>query len=435
MSSSNPPRYRPPLTRTRTPAIGQSKSARYSACPYLGTEADPGTSLSYPTDANHCYRTRLPVPISGIHQESYCITDRYQSCPVYQQNLHLDDVAMASVPVTFYNEAMQPEAVAEVASTVPVEERDSNLRSVLMAALVLALLLGSWWIWRSFLADSDPNLALNTLQTEPTIAIAEQPPGGASEATTADGQPGSAPAAIIGADSEPTATAFPPTAIPTEETERSDAAEIALPELPPTATPAPLAEVDVCERTPVWWTPYVVQSGDTLDSLAEQLGLERDLIMESNCLDAMVIVPGLTISLPPLGIVVDITPTGAITPTAELTATAIGTAVATATAASGPIAGVPSATATSIVIPSATPAATATGDQPDDLVTPPPRPTRRPTTVPTSTIIPTATAPVLPTVGGPTATPPVAPSIGTPTATPPVLPGGGSPTATPPALP
>ncbi len=124
----------------------------------------------------------------------------------------------------------------------------------------------------------------------------------------------------------------------------------------------------------------MVQSGDTLDSLAEQLGLERDLIMESNCLDAMVIVPGLTISLPPLGIVVDITPTVEITPTAELAATAVGTVVATATAASGPIAGVPSVTATPFIGPSATPAATSTGDQPDDLVTPPPRPTRRPTT-------------------------------------------------------
>ncbi len=221
MSSSNPPRYRPPLTRTRPPAMGQSKSARYSACPYLGTEADPGTSLSYPTDANHCYRTRLPVPISGIHQESYCITDRYQSCPVYQQNLHLDDVAMASVPVTFYNEAMQPEAMAEVVSPAPVEERDSNLRSVLAAALVLALLLGSWWIWRSFLAEPDPNLALNILQTEPTIAIAQQPPGGGSEATNADNQPGSAAVAIGGADSEPTATALPPTPLPTEESDLS----------------------------------------------------------------------------------------------------------------------------------------------------------------------------------------------------------------------
>lgn len=427
MTASNPPRYRPPLTRKRPPAMGQSKSARYSACPYLGTEADPGTSLSYPTDANHCYRTRLPVPISGIHQESYCITDRYQGCPVYRQNLHLDDVAIASVPVTFYNEAMQPEAVADVVAPAPVEERASNLRSVLLAALILALLLGSWWVWRSFLAQPDPNLALNTLQIEPTIAIAEQPPGGESAATTDDGDPGSAPAIIVGADSEPTATALPPTPVPTEDTGVADDAGIDLPELPPTATPVPSteAEATVCERTPVWWTPYVVQSGDTLDSLAEQLGLERDLIIESNCLDAMVIVPGLTISLPPLGTVVE------ITPTAEPSVTVTATTAAT----SGPIAGIPTVTATPIVLPTVTPAATATVDQPDDLATPPSQPTRRPTAVPTTTIIPTATAPVLPTPGGPTATPPVFPGGGTQTATPPVLPGGGSPTATPPALP
>lgn len=432
MSASNPPRYRPPLTRTRPPAMGQSKSARYSACPYLGTEADPGTSLSYPTDANHCYRTRLPVPISGIHQENYCITDRYQGCPVYQQNLHLDDVAMVAAPVTFYNDAMEPEAVAAGAAPAPVAERESNLRSVLVAALVLAVLLGSWWVWRSFLADPDPNLALNTLQLEPTVAIAEQPPDGNDTAAITDGDAGSA-AAAIGAASDPTATALPltPTPTPVEASIEREDAGISLPELPSTTTPVPTAEREtdeatVCERTPLWWTPYVVQPGDTLDGLAEQLGLDRGLIVSSNCIDSLVIVPGMTISLPPLGVVVEITPPAEATVAIESTPTA--------TATDGPVTSLPTVTATTIVLPSATPVATATGEQTGDLVTPPPQPTRRPTTVPPATIVPTATAPVLPTPGGPTATPPVFP-VGTPTATPPVLPGGGSPTATPPVLP
>jgi len=97
MQSSAP--YRPPLPRR--PAAVASDTPPADRCPFLGTAADPEVSLAFPSDANHCYRSRFPVPLSSIHQESFCLTEQYASCPVYRQFAEKDPavVATAVAPV------------------------------------------------------------------------------------------------------------------------------------------------------------------------------------------------------------------------------------------------------------------------------------------------------------------------------------------------
>ncbi|MEZ4519214.1 MAG: hypothetical protein R3C44_21135 [Chloroflexota bacterium] len=72
MQKSPTPRYRPPLKRPQ--AIDAESSAFIGRCPHLGTMADPGTALAFASDANQCYSTRLPVPVSMVHQQSYCLS-------------------------------------------------------------------------------------------------------------------------------------------------------------------------------------------------------------------------------------------------------------------------------------------------------------------------------------------------------------------------
>ena len=95
MQSSAP--YRPPLPRR--PAAATSDTPAADRCPFLGTAADPDVSLAFPSDANHCFRSRFPVPLSSIHQESFCLTEQYTTCPVYRQFAEKDATPVAPVIV------------------------------------------------------------------------------------------------------------------------------------------------------------------------------------------------------------------------------------------------------------------------------------------------------------------------------------------------
>ncbi len=87
--------YRPPLLR-RPNAAGAANSIP-RRCPFLGTPADPGTALAFPSEANHCFRARIPTPISSIHQENYCLSHQYETCPVYRQYSANEPVERAEV--------------------------------------------------------------------------------------------------------------------------------------------------------------------------------------------------------------------------------------------------------------------------------------------------------------------------------------------------
>lgn len=53
-------------------------------CPYLGLADDAESHATYATDAHRCYRLENPTRIASGHQEQYCLSEAFSTCPVYQ---------------------------------------------------------------------------------------------------------------------------------------------------------------------------------------------------------------------------------------------------------------------------------------------------------------------------------------------------------------
>lgn len=468
--------HRPPLLRRPQTADAASAPDR---CPYLGTAADPNTSLTYPSDANQCHSTRLPVPISTIHQENYCLSPHYEACPVYRQQataasggslLPLTAVAVTAaaveedepapwevveaaaptaalagaalfeppavtppppvVPspsrsVLSWDQPAHPDFTADMAAETARRRQPRRVdgRPVLIGLLLLLLIPLVWWLWTTVRPGARGAAEINgAVVTLPTlVATAEIPP---------------TDSAAIAAVASPT----PQAAAGQTDAQATDAPAV----VEPAATATDLENIAAtatalfAEATPVtecvapaWWVAYTVEAGDTLESLAAARGVLPEALIVANCLAGPDLPAGLVIALPPVGVIVALP----------------GQATATATR--------PAATPTRVSpLPTApfifpTPTApvviflpTASAVAPTDVPTtrPPTRqPTRPPAASPTMTpvnpaatatipfVFPTTTPPA-PVTPGATQTPPFIGPTATPTAT--VV---GGPTQTPPA--
>lgn len=51
-------------------------------CPYLGLRDDPVTHFAWDNPNHHCHRVDPPQPIRLIHQQGYCLSGRFETCPV-----------------------------------------------------------------------------------------------------------------------------------------------------------------------------------------------------------------------------------------------------------------------------------------------------------------------------------------------------------------
>lgn len=259
MQRSTP--YRPPLRRPDSGgnAAGNGKIGR---CPYLGADADPTTALAFPSEANHCFRTNQPIPISLIHQETFCLANGYDHCPVFQQNLGMPEpaafVALASVAVAaavpvaaplatppapaglaavaladaagvdappVYAERGLPEfkAYEAPAEAMPAGRRASaaSFRTIVVGLLFIGLLAAGWWVWESYQSQSSG---------ESLDGLAEQPTQDAQDGLSLAPLPTLSPSAVVSGLLAGLATLEPATA----EAESSAAG------LPPTATPLPM---------------------------------------------------------------------------------------------------------------------------------------------------------------------------------------------------
>jgi chromosome partitioning protein len=56
-----------------------------SFCSFLGKEEDPQTMMAYPSIWNKCHRARPLVSPSLKHQNIFCLSDNYCSCPMLQK--------------------------------------------------------------------------------------------------------------------------------------------------------------------------------------------------------------------------------------------------------------------------------------------------------------------------------------------------------------
>lgn len=92
MQSSAPFR---PSTSPRSAA--DSPAPAPDRCPFLGGASESTAPLPFPSEANNCFRSRFPVPLSTIHQESYCLSEEHVSCPVYQQYAQKQETSAAGL--------------------------------------------------------------------------------------------------------------------------------------------------------------------------------------------------------------------------------------------------------------------------------------------------------------------------------------------------
>lgn len=434
--------YRPPLLR-RAPAASNANPPP-GRCPFLGTPGDPGTSLAFPSEANHCFRSRFPIPISSIHQENYCLSLQYETCPVYRQYMTEDEGAAAvALPVAAVSVAEPPRwsgdgvgsaiAPAMAASagmalgsgravaaapldeplypdfpadpgpdpSPPAARRGSRFegRFVLLALLLLAMMLLAGWAWQTF--QDGRGRATTTTQgtvvTLPTLA--------AGAPTDAPG--GNATGVAIGAAAEATATALGATVSDQPTQAATATTDGQLDSVAATATAMFAGVVATAEcRAPEWWVAYVTMAGDTIEALATTRGVLPEELIVANCLAGPDLAPGTQLLLPPVGVIVLLP--GAV-------ATLIPpTTMPTAQPTRRPPLALPTATfPVVIIIPTVQP-----------IVPDPAEPTSQAPRPPRPPVLPTV--PTFPPPVSPTATPPGL----VPTATPP---GVGQPTATPPS--
>lgn len=440
--------YRPPLLR-RAPAAGPANPTP-GRCPFLGTPGDPGTSLAFPSEANHCFRSRFPIPISSIHQENYCLSAQYETCPVYRQYMTEDEGAGAAVlPLAAVavaeprwssdsvGSAIAPAMAAgagmalgagRAAAATPFDEpaypdfptdpgpepsprparRASRFegRFVLLGLLLLAMLVLAGWAWQTFLDGRGraTTATQGTVVTLPTLAAA----------APTDAPGGNATGVAIGAAAEATATALGATVSGQPTTAAAATVDGQLDGVAATATAMFAGVVATAEcHAPEWWVSYVTLEGDTIAALAATRGILPEELIVANCLAGPDLAPGTPLQLPPVGVIVLLP--GAV-------ATLIPPTATPGQPTRRPPLVLPTATfPVFIIIPTVQPIVPDPGEPTSQA----PRPPRPP-------VLPTV--PTFPPSGSPTATPP---GLG-PTATPPGLaptatpPGVGQPTSTPP---
>jgi hypothetical protein len=55
-------------------------------CPHMGLPSDPETHYSFTSVGNHCHRVKPAASISFSYQKTYCLTEKYRICPVFQKS-------------------------------------------------------------------------------------------------------------------------------------------------------------------------------------------------------------------------------------------------------------------------------------------------------------------------------------------------------------
>lgn len=295
-------------------------------------------------------------------------------------------------PTLSWGDQVHPDFITNNDDYLPRQgPRSTIFRRFMVVLLSLGIVLAGWW----FFSNAPAYLDLRPISYPVReIAMTVLPPAGdGSDIGDDDDSLGGlamTPASIAAAPgvAEPTAT-------PTTEPLLTDLEQVAM-----TATAlfsgAPLTMECAAPST---WVSYVIERGDTIESLARSRGVQRELLIVANCLAQSKLEVGRTIFLPPVSVVA----------TATIEATSTPTPLATA---------VIQATRAPVFFPTTVPVQFPTAVIPIYIF-----PTMLPTTLPTT--LPTAAPP-------PTSAPPApAPTdVPKPTAAPTI-----EPTAPPPQLP
>jgi len=62
------------------------------SCPHLGTLGDSRTPMGYPSNENRCYLHTSPVKRQLQFQRSFCLSEQYEECHIFQGKENPSDV-------------------------------------------------------------------------------------------------------------------------------------------------------------------------------------------------------------------------------------------------------------------------------------------------------------------------------------------------------
>jgi hypothetical protein len=88
-------------------------------CPHLGLEEQGTSPFPFPSPSHHCYLTTPGLPVGQREQQRYCLSKRYQDCPLYASHFGQEKL-VARVPETT-PASLSPEAGVESPLREPVE--------------------------------------------------------------------------------------------------------------------------------------------------------------------------------------------------------------------------------------------------------------------------------------------------------------------------
>lgn len=285
-----------------------------SHCPHLGIVDDPATTFAFATPANHCFSNQKPDTIEIHHQQSYCLTNRYTACPLYQQAL---SAAAGSTPVQEEQALFVALSRLRKSLAAPIAGMTLPRSRTLMSALVGLLLVALLYIGLDRL-DLLSSLGGRGNDDSTQQPVAEAPASGQPLVILDD--PATETPSPTAISATPTAfhTATPTAATITalEETAPSPTTEIPTPThtaiasaTPTQATsesesPSPTATTTMPAVTatrcgpPSGWVTYIVQRGENLYRIGLRYNLGVSAMMEANCLSTASVYAGQTLYVP-----------------------------------------------------------------------------------------------------------------------------------------
>ena len=233
-------------------------------CPFLGHRDDAAPVEDLPSSEHRCYKPPTPHPVRRDIQNRFCLTGRYQRCPVYRG-------VLATPP----GPSLAQRLFGDAGVRGRLRTRE-GLAFLLFAMLVPAVI----GIVFAVVSDNDEDPLRSSLNTAPPIQSLPTPPGQSADPDPGDAQiqsPSGEAAAAPAPSDDPAAAG--------EEPQRAPPAEDLTPR----------------EQLLAWddLTEYVVGPGDNLGAIALDFGTTIEAIALHNGLaDVNAITIGQVLAVP-----------------------------------------------------------------------------------------------------------------------------------------
>lgn len=224
------------------------------SCPYLGTQEDPGTWISYPSSGNYCHLLKPAHSITLTYQRTVCLTPGHLQCKIYSKTW----------------DGKIPTVIGETG----IARKFISWRWLLIGFLVVAAILISVSLFTGLLVIPSQISALFNLSpsSQPTENSTGQRPSGTPTPTATQ----TTTEILIFSQPSPTRALATATQTP-----------------PPTATTTPAVEQIQLTPGPDMMTPfgpggkyvlYTLQTGESVNNVAFMYQTTIEVIRASNTL-------------------------------------------------------------------------------------------------------------------------------------------------------